>query len=245
MSDRVIGTILNAVGIIAGGVWGLIRKQPLPQSSQAFFKVALAVFTIFFGLKLVWMSLNGTWLQILSQLGLVVLALMLGKMTGGALHLQRMSNRLGQYARERIAAARPDSPRRVSEGYNVCALLFCAAPLAILGSVVDGLSGYAYPLGVKAAMDGLATMSFVAIFGWGAIMSALPVFVLQGTITLLCGLFLEPFLNSHGLVNPVNATCGLLIFCVGLIIFEIKKIAIADYLPSLVFAPLLVWWLLK
>ncbi|HKI68442.1 MAG TPA: DUF554 family protein, partial [Verrucomicrobiae bacterium] len=124
-------------------------------------------------------------------------------------------------------------------------LLFCAAPLAVLGSVVDGLSGYAYPLGVKAVMDGLATMSFVAIFGWGSIMSALPVFVMQGSITLACGLFVGPFLSAHGLVDSVNATCGLLVFCVGLIIFEIKKIAVTDYLPSLVFAPLLTWWLLK
>jgi uncharacterized membrane protein YqgA involved in biofilm formation len=245
-SGGVLGTFINAGAIILGGILGLTMKKPLPANQQSFLKTALAVFTIFFGLRLVWEGFNGTLLQILAQLGIMMLAMILGRLTGRLLHLQHASNRLGQYARTRIAAARRD----VSEGFNVCALLFCLAPLAWLGSVHDGLSGYFYPLAVKAVMDGLATMSFVKMFGWGAMMSALPVFALQGTLTLLCTRYALPALDAHslvehGLVNSVNATGGILISCVGLLIFELKKIPVTDYLPSLIFAPLLTWLMMR
>ena len=90
-------------------------------------------------------------------------------------------------------------------------------------------------------MEGLATMGFVWLFGWGTLLAALPVLALQGTITLLSAQFLEPFLNAHGLLDSVNAAGGLLVFSVALVILELKKIELADYLPSLLFAPLITW----
>ena len=236
-----IGTALNVAGILIGGLAGVVRRKPLSPVNESFFKVALGVFTVFYGLRLTWISLNGTFLQILKQLLIAVLALMLGKMAGRLLHLQKMSNRLGQQARERIAAIKPAEPRQLSEGFKTCAVLFCAAPLAILGSVQDGLSGYYYPLAVKAVMDGLATMGFISLFGWGVTFAALPVLVFQGTITLLCAQYLKPLLETHGLVDPVNAAGGLLVFSVALVILQLKKIELADYLPSLIFAPLIAW----
>jgi uncharacterized membrane protein YqgA involved in biofilm formation len=187
------------------------------------------------------MSLNGSLLQILKQLLVVVIALMLGKMTGRFLRLQKWSNRLGRDARERITAIKPTDPRRMGDGFNICAALFCAAPLAILGPIQDGLSGYYYPLTIKAVIDGLATMGFVLLFGWGVMLAALPVLAFQGTITLLFSQILKPFLETHNLVDSLNATGGLLVFCVALVILELKKVELADYLPSLAFAPLLAW----
>src|SRR5580765_2769126 len=102
-----LGTILNATGIFLGGVIGLTRKRALPATSEAFFKVALGAFTVFYGLRLTWLSLNGSWTQILKQLLIVVLALMVGKLTGHLLHLQKLSNRIGRDARDRMAAATP------------------------------------------------------------------------------------------------------------------------------------------
>jgi uncharacterized membrane protein YqgA involved in biofilm formation len=238
----VIGTNLNVAGIVAGGIAGWARKTPLSVGNQNFFKVVLGGLTVFCGLRLTWISLNGPARQIFKQLAILVAALWLGKLAGWLLHLQKTSNRLGQFARNRMAAAKPDNPNRFSEGFIVCAALFCAAPLGILGAVHDGLSGYFYPLAVKAVMDGLATMSFVSIFGRGVALSAVPVLVFQGTITLICARFAGPFLQAHMLIDSVNATGGLLIFCVGMILFDVRKIEVTDYLPSLVFAPLLTWW---
>jgi len=235
------GTVLNVVGILIGGLIGLTRQKPLPPAAESFFKVALGAFTVFYGLRLTWLSLSGSFGQVMKQLLIAVLALMLGKITGRLLRLQKMSNRLGQAARERIAAAGSASPHRLSDGFKTCTALFCAAPLAILGSVQDGLSSYFYPLAVKAVMDGLASMGFAGLFRWGVMLAALPVFAFQGTLTLLCAQWLKPLLATHGLIASVNAAGGLLVFCVALVILGLKKIELADYLPSLVFAPLLTW----
>ncbi len=234
-----IGTGVNVAGILIGGMVGLGRRKPLPPEYESFFKVGLGVFAVFFGLRLTWLSLNGTFGQILKQLLVAVLALMLGKLTGHLLRLQKMSNHLGRQARARIAGLKPGAPDRLSEGFKTCAALYCAAPLAILGSVQEGLSGYYYPLAVKAVMDGLAALGFTLIFGWGVILSALPVLAFQGTITLVCAQYLRPMLEAHNLVDSVNAVGGLLVFCVALVILDLKKIELADYLPSLIFAPLI------
>jgi uncharacterized protein len=236
-----IGAALNVAGILVGGLVGLAWPKRLTAANESYIKVALGAFTVFYGLRLTWLSLNGSIPQILKQLLIAVLALMLGKMTGRLLHLQKMSNQLGREARDRITAANPADPRRLNEGFKTCAVLFCAAPLAILGSVQDGLSGYFYPLAVKAVIDGLATLGFVRLFGWGAMLAALPVLAFEGTITLVCTQFLKPVLETRGLVDSINATGGLLVFCVALIILELKRLELADYLPSLAFAPLLAW----
>ena len=236
-----IGTALNVAGILIGGLAGLVRRKPLSPSNESFFKVALGAFTVFYGLRLTWLSLNGTFLQILKQLLIAVLAMALGKLAGRLLRLQKMSNHLGRQARDRIATTGPGNPDQWSVGFKTCAALFCAAPLAILGSVQDGLSGYFYPLAVKAVMDGLATMGFVTLFRWGVLLAALPVLVFQGAITLLCAQVLRPFLETRHLLDPVNAVGGLLVFSVALIILDLKKVELADYPPSLVFAPLLAW----
>ena len=235
------GAILNATGILAGGVIGLARARPPGPAAQSFYKTALGVFTMYYGLQLTWVSVNGPFNLILKQTVIILLAIVLGRMAGHLLHLQKASNHLGQYARQLIQNSRPDDPHRFSNGLNVCAILFCAAPMGMLGAVQDGLSGYFYPLAVKALMDGLAMLGFVSLFGGGAMLAALPVFVFQSAITLACNLYLEPFLRMHGLLDPVNATGGLVVCMVGLVIFEFKRVALADYLPSLAFAPLIAW----
>jgi uncharacterized protein len=239
-----LGTFLNVAGILVGGTMGLARPQRLPLAIESWFKVSLAALTVFFGLRLTWISLTGPWLQLLKEFLILLLALGLGRLAGRLLQLQRFSNRLGEHARQRITTAKPGAPRRAAEGFKTCAVLFCAAPLGIVGALQDGLSlsRYFYPLAIKAAIDGLATLGLAPLFGWGVLVSSLPVLVFQGAITLVCAHWLEPFLSAHGLLNSVNAVGGLLVFCVALVMLGLKRIALTDYLPSLVIAPLLTWW---
>jgi uncharacterized membrane protein YqgA involved in biofilm formation len=203
------GAILNAAGIVAGGLFGLTRRKPLTPQTQAFFKVALGMLTIFYGLRLAWLSIGGSFTHILKQVAIAFLAVTFGKLLGQVLGFQKTSNRLGQYARELIERTRPDDPQRFNNGLTACTILFCASPLGILGAVQDGLSGYYYLLAVKGVMDGLAMMGFVVMFGWGGLLAALAVFVLQGSVTLACALYVEPFLRAQGveLVDSVNAVC--------------------------------------
>jgi uncharacterized membrane protein YqgA involved in biofilm formation len=199
----------------------------------------LGVFTVFYGLRLTWLSINGSFLQVLGQIGVMILALMLGRLLGKLLRLQQFSNYLGRLARDRITEASTDEPNRFANGFATCTMLFCAAPLAFLGAVQDGLSSYFFPLAVKGVMEGLAIYGFVSIFGWGVTLSALPVLALQGTISLVCAHLLKPFLEAHALIDPINAVGGMLVFSVALVILGLKKVELADYLPSLVAAPVL------
>ena len=239
---------MNAAGILIGSFIGLARATPLTAQTQAFFKLALGVFSIFFGLRLAWMSVNGSFASVSKQFAIVCLAFMLGRLLGRLLHLQKASNRAGQYARRLIEETQTNSSLQFSNGLNACAILFCASPLGIVGAVQDGLpgtgqdTGYFYPLAVKAVMDGLAMLSFVRMFGAGSMLAAFPVLLLQGTITLVCSVYLEPFLRVHALLDSVNAVGGLIVCTVGLVIFEFKRVELADYLPALVVAPLLTWW---
>src|SRR3974377_580096 len=137
-----MGTIVNVAGISVGALLGLTAPRLLSPARESFFKVPLGAVTVFYGLRLTWISLNGSVAQVLKQLLMAVLALMLGKLAGRLLRLQKLSNRLGQEWRQRLSTSRPDEARRPSEGFKTCAALFCAAPLGIVGAVQDGVSHY-------------------------------------------------------------------------------------------------------
>jgi uncharacterized membrane protein YqgA involved in biofilm formation len=236
-----IGAFLNAIGILLGGLFGLARRKPISARTQLFFRNALGAFTIFFGLRLVWLSVNGTFWSCIRQIFIALLALILGNLIGKLLALQKISNHFGRFAGNLIVSPQSNSPRKMADGFNACAILLCAAPLGLLGAVTDGLSGYFYLLAVKAVMDGLAMTSFVKIFRWPAALSAIPVFVFLGAITFTIQFYAKPFLDSYNLIYPVNAAAGFIACAVALVIFEVRKVELANYLPALALAPLLTW----
>ena len=238
-----IGAFLNALGILLGGLLGLVRREPLSAATQIFCKNALGAATVFFALRLVWVSIQGTLPSCLKQLLLAALAVVLGNVLGKLLGLQLVSNHLGRYATRLLSASDPPSPRQIAHGFNACTILFWAAPLGMLGAVADGLSGYYWLLAAKGVMDGLAMTSFVKMFRWPVALTAIPVFAFFGVLTLACQLYARPFLELHQLLDPVNAATGLSACAVALVIFEVRKVELANFLPSLVVAPLLAWLL--
>jgi len=239
----VIGAFLNATGILIGSLFGIARPAPPSVRAQIFFRNALGAFIFFFALRLVWLSINGTFLSCLKQLFIAAFAIVLGNLLGKLLRLQALSNRLGRLATRLLSSAETGSPRKAADGFCACTILFWAAPLGLLGAVVEGLSGYYYLLAVKGVMDGLAMTSFVKMFRWPAAMSAIPVFALLGFITLTCQLYAKPFLETRQLIDSVNAAAGLVTCAVALVVFEVRKVELANYLPSLAVAPLLAWLL--
>jgi uncharacterized membrane protein YqgA involved in biofilm formation len=244
-----IGAFLNALGILIGALLGLAMPRPLSVRTQVFFRSALGVGAIFFGLKLAWLGVNGTFLSLAGQLLLTVLAVTLGFWTGKLLRFQKLSNILGRYAGNLVNAASSDVSRKSSGGFTACVVLFCAAPLGLLGAVTDGLpagdspTGYFWLLAVKAVMDGLAMTGFVKMFGWPSALSAFPVFAFLGGITMACQFWARPWLEAHGLVGSVDAAAGLIACVIALMIFEVRRVELANFLPALVLAPLLAWWL--
>jgi uncharacterized membrane protein YqgA involved in biofilm formation len=234
------GTVLNAIGILTGGLVGLFSKRQLTPAAQFALKGLLGVLAVYVGLRGVWLSLGGGFWNVGKQVLILLIALTLGRLAGRLFRVQKGMNRLGQFARERFTFAGPGKPQSFGEGFTTCTILFCVAPLAVLGAVQDGLAGQWQTLGVKAVMDGLATMAFVRSFGWGVMVSVIPVVSFQGTIALAVH-SLAPFLEDHGLLESVHTVSGMLVFSVALIILDLKKVEVGDYLPSLAFAPLLTW----
>lgn len=239
----VIGAFLNALGILLGALLGLARRQPAAARTQAFFKSALGVLTVFYGLRLVYESVPGTWLAAGREIAVAMLAVLLGAWLGRLLRLQALSNRLGRHAAALLAAAQKSPPGAPADGLLAATLLFCAAPLGILGSVEDGLRDYFYLLLLKAVMDGLAMMSFVQVFRWPVALAALPVFFCFNGLAWAVRLGVQPWLSAHGLVGSVGIAAGLVTCTVAVVILDVRRVEMANYLPALIVAPLLAHWL--
>lgn len=250
MIGPILGASINAAGMLLGSIIGIARPGGFSPQSESFLKFCIALFTVFHGLRLLWMSFSGTFGEIMKQVLMALLAVVLGRLLGRLLCLQKLSNRAGQYARKLIETTTPAGPERFSNGLASCAILFCASPLGMIGAILAvlpagaGGGGNLYPLAIKAVMDGLAMTGFVRMFGWGAVVSTLPVFVFLSVISLGCTVYVEPLLRAHGLTDSVNIAGGMLLTVMSLVMFEIKRVELADYLPSLAVAPVL-FWLLK
>jgi uncharacterized membrane protein YqgA involved in biofilm formation len=236
----VIGTIINGAAIVAGGLLGRFVFKSISPANQQALKVLLGVFTVYAGLSTTWGALHGGFFKALKQIAIAIVAMMLGKALGRLLRLQKTLNRAGQFAKERFSKATTDGPANASDGFVTCTLLFCVGPMAILGALQDGLTGNFRTLAIKSVMDGLATMGFVTSFGWSPVFAAIPVVAYQGTITLLAQTA-APWLQNQTTLDSINVVGGLLLFSISLIILQLKKIELADYLPSLAIAPLLTW----
>jgi uncharacterized membrane protein YqgA involved in biofilm formation len=233
------GAFLNALGILLGAILGLALRKPISLRTQVFFRSAIGAFMIFFGIKLIYESVGGGFLHVLKQIFIAFIAIVIGFWIGKLLGFQKVSNRIGRTAANTIGAAQLKRPMKIADGFNACVILFCAAPLGIIGAVTDGLKDYFYLLAVKAVMDMLAMASFVKLFRWPATFSAIPVFVFFSLVSVLCRVYAVPLLDAHGLTDSVNTVAGMIVCIITVVVFEVRKVELANYLPALVVAPLL------
>jgi uncharacterized membrane protein YqgA involved in biofilm formation len=234
-----LGTLLNAGAIVVGAILGLATKSEIPVGRQQQIKVLLGVACVWFGFRLMWIGLaTGTAKLFFYQLLIVLVAMIVGHAVGKLCGIQRMMNRIGQSAKVKLERAAKDEKKSAGDGVIAAALLFCAAPLGIVGALEDGLQRYFAPLAIKAVMDGLAAFSFARMFGWTAMVAAVPVAAFLSGLTLL-GDRIEPWLAAQGVLGVVHASGGLIMTYVTLVIFEVKKVEIGNYLPALVVAPVL------
>ena len=237
-----IGTVINVIAIMIGGTIGLATQRDLPVRRQQQLKSFLGLLVILFAAFMIWQGFReGTFLQAAGQFGIALLATTFGRPIGRLLRIQKGMNRLGRHAATLYQSSQNGAlPHgRFNTGMIAGSIFFCASPLALLGAVQDGLTG-AFPLlCAKAVMDGMAAWTFVRTLGVGVMFSSLAVLAFQGAITLLLHEF--PFPESE-MSEAVLVTGGTLALCTSLLVFEVKKVELGDYLPALVIAPLLAWW---
>lgn len=232
------GSFLNALGILLGALLGLARRAPLTPQTQKSCQSAIGVFTALCGFYLLWLGVGGSFGHVLKQLFTAMLAVVLGNLLGKILGLQKLSNRLGRHAAKLLAAPEQKIPAKPWDGFTAATILFCAAPLGMVGAVTDGLGGYFYPLAIKAAMDGLAMAAFVKLFRWPAALAAAPVFLFLCALTGAVHAWLLPRLAME-MIQVTLATAGLIVCATTLVILEVRRVELANYLPAILLAPLL------
>ncbi len=164
-------------------------------------------------------------------------AILAGGLVGHAAALQRRLDRLGEALEARVSLGRAGArASRVSEGFVTASLVFCVGPMTVLGSIQDGLSGDFKLLAMKSMLDFFASIGFAAGLGWGVMASAATVLVVQGGLSLGAGLLAGLF--APELVREMTAAGGMLILGIGLLLLDLKRLPVADFLPALVLAPL-------
>jgi uncharacterized protein len=237
-----IGTVVNVATVLLGSTLGVLLGNRLPVRTRDVVTDALGLVTLLIAGTSAMAVLDdalsdevGSSAPMLIVLG----SLLIGGIVGSLLRLEARVEGLGGWLQTRLAGSATSADRhRFIEGFVVSSLVFCTGPLTILGSLNDGLGNGADQLYLKAALDGFAAVAFAASFGWGVAASAVTVVVVQGSLTL-AGLALGDVLpDAH--LSAITATGGLLLVGVALRLLRVREIPVADLLPALLVAPLLV-----
>ena len=225
------GTILNIIAVCIGGGLGTVVGGRLPGRMRESVLTALGLLTIAIGLKMTFDSQN-----ILITMGSVLVGGLLGEWGRIEDHLHHLGAWLeARFGRNNTA----EGAARFIKGFVSSSLVFCVGPMTILGSIQDGLTGNFQLLTVKSVLDGFASLAFAASMGIGVIFSTLIILLYQGGLSLLAAQ--AQTLLTEPMIREMTAAGGLLIMGIGVgPLLELRAIRVANYLPALIIAPVIV-----
>ncbi len=225
---RGLGTIINTATVLAGGGLGLLIGNRIPDRIRVIIVQVIGLVTIAIGLRDVINTDN----MVFPLVGMV-----LGAIVGELLRIEDRLEHLGEILRRKFT--KPESESKFVTGFVTATLLFCVGPLTILGAIEDASGKTPQLYIVKGTLDGFMMIIFSALYGVGAIFSAVSVFVIQGSLTLF-GTSLDVLLTERMRLE-LFAAGGLAVLAIGLNLLEIKRIRLGSLLPGLVITPILVW----
>lgn len=228
-----LGTIINTAAIVVGGILGMVFGKLLPERHQESLSKVCGICTLFIGiggaLEGILTTEGGT---ITSGRGLfIIVCLALGALTGEILNLEAGIERFGEWLKQKTGNGKD---KQFVDGFVTASLTVCIGAMAIVGALQDGLVGDYSILTTKAVLDLIIILVMTSSLGKGCIFSAIPVAVLQGSITALAQL-IKPLMTDAALVN-LSLIGNILIFCVGINLVWDKKIRVANLLPAIIFA---------
>jgi uncharacterized membrane protein YqgA involved in biofilm formation len=228
------GTFINVAAILIGGTIGLFFGSRIPERYKNTVIAGMGLFTAALGLQMFFKSENS-----LIVLGALIIGALLGEWIGIEDGLQS----LGQMLEKRFSRdTETGSSSKFVRGFMVSSLLFCIGPIAILGSIQDGLTGDYKLLAVKSTLDGFASIAFASTLGIGVLFSSLIILIYQGGVSLLAGQLNA--IVTDPMMAEMTATGGVILMGVAFSnLLEVKKIRVGNFLPALAVAPLIVWML--
>jgi hypothetical protein len=233
------GTLLNTLTVLLGGALGLLIGNRLSQRVQESVITGLGLVTVFVGFS----NAGKTGNVILPLLSLVSGAI-IGELLRLDVQLERFAGWLQTRVQGGAADGAPqgeqDARARFIQGFVTSSLVFCVGPLTFVGSMQDGMglsSGFEQ-LAIKSVLDLFAAMAFASSLGVGVLFSVITVLVVQGGLALI-GSLAGQFMTDP-MINEMTAVGGLILIGLGLILLDLKKPRMVNFLPGLIIAPLLV-----
>lgn len=221
-----LGVLVNVITVVIGACVGLLFKKGIPERVSHAAMVGLGACTLYIGIT---GSLCGENVLIL------IAAIVLGAICGTLLNIDGAINKLAQKVEDKF---KKDGKKvSVAEGLVSATLLFCVGSMTVTGSIQAGLTGDNSVLITKATLDLVSAMMLASSLGVGVLLSAVSVLVIQGGLVLLAGV-ISPFMSA-GAINEMTCAGSLLIVMIGLNLMGITKIKVADYLPAILFAPII------
>lgn len=236
-----MGTVVNILAILAGSTIGLLLGHRLPEKMSRTLTDAMGLVVLVIGALNLLSLQDGDFVSAVSASGtlLVVLgALLIGGVIGSLIGIDARLTHFGTWLQLKTSRAGSGDKEKFIEGFVNASLLFTIGPMAVLGALQDGLGQGIDVLALKSTLDGFTAIAFSATMGWGVAFSAIPVGLWQGLLYVLA-LTLGASL-SQAVIAAITATGGILLLGTGLRVLQIRMVNVADLLPALAVAPLLV-----
>lgn len=221
-----LGSLINAGAIIVGALLGMLLGSRLNAGLQKIVFQGLGLCVAVIGLQMALLTKNPL---------ILIFSLLIGAILGELCDLEGALTRGGNGLKKLLRSGNST----FTDGFVNATMLFGIGSMAILGPLDEGLTGDISILMTKSVLDGFAAMAFSAAFGSGVIFSALPIFVLQGSITLFAG-SLQSVLNEQ-MILSIKGTGGVIILGISLNMLELTKIKLTNLLPALPVAVLIVY----
>lgn len=240
------GTMLNVATVLVGSGIGVLLGHRLPQRTREVVTDGLGLVTLLVAALSAAAILDPELVEAVganAPVLVVLAAILVGGIIGSLLRIEDRLEGVGAAIRARLpdrvsGEDAAEQRHRFVEGFVTASLVFCVGPLTVLGSLDDGLGRGIDKLALKATLDGFASIAFAASLGWGVAASALAILVVQGSLTVLGALLGDLLPDAH--LSALTATGGLLLVGVSLRLLRIRPVPVADLLPALVIAPLIV-----
>lgn len=237
------GTLINVLAVIIGGSLGTLLGDRLPTRTRETVMHGLGLVTLLVGLQMALKTGN-----VLIVMGSVLV----GGVLGEAWRIEDGLEALGGWFEARLSRRGPSTTqpiapaqKSISRAFVTASLVFCVGPLTVLGAIQDGLSGDVRLLAIKSVLDGFAGMAFAAAMGPGVLLSTLTILVYQGGLSLAARLIgvglVGQAVAESAPVLEMTATGGVLIMGIALVLLELKRVRVANFLPAIAIAPLAAW----
>ena len=228
-----LGTVINAIAILLGGIGGLLFGRLLTERHQDTLTKACGICVLFIGISGAlegMLTIDGAALSS-GRSVLVIACIAPGALIGETLNLEGQFQRFGKWLKIKTGNAKD---KQFVDGFVTASLTVCIGAMAIIGAIQDGLLGDYSLLVTKAVLDFIIVLIMTCSLGKGCMFSAIPVAVFQGSVTALAGL-LRPLMTAAALAN-LSLVGSILIFCVGLNLVWDKRVRVANLLPAVVIA---------